>query len=173
MIAPDGLPWGRLKQPDRLSCGAAVLVVARMLSDEVYAGRVLPRFAEEVLATHRQVVGWWPRALGTPPWALLRHLPGRHRLARADFAEVLDGVAHDPVPVYVGNRVLPRHVVLVVAAAHGTWVVYDPARGGLVTVDAEQAAQDRLPFGRWHRAWFALLPRATPGDAPGATPRTR
>ena len=114
MIAPDGLPWGRLKQPDRLSCGAAVLVVARMLSDEVYAGRVLPRFAEEVLATHRQVVGWGPRALGTPP-----------------------------------------------------------ARGGLVTVDAEQAAQDRLPFGRWHRAWFALLPRATPGDAPGATPRTR
>ena len=82
-------------------------------------------------------------------------------------------MAHDPVPVYVGNRVLPRHVVLVVAAAHGTWVVYDPARGGLVTVDAEQAAQDRLPFGRWHRAWFALLPRATPGDAPGATPRTR
>ena len=92
MIAPDGLPWGRLKQPDRLSCGAAVLVVARMLSDEVYAGRVLPRFAEEVLATHRQVVGWWPRALGPPPWALLRHLPGRHRLARADFAEVLDAV---------------------------------------------------------------------------------
>jgi hypothetical protein len=66
------------------------------------------------------------------------------------------------VPVYVGNRLLPRHVVLVVAAAAGTWVVYDPARGGLVTVDAEQHAQDRLPFGRWHRVWCAVLPRATP-----------
>ena len=165
MIAPDGLPWGRLRQPDRLICGASVLVVARMLHDEVYAERVLPRFAEEVLTTHREVVGWWPRALGTPPWALLRHLPDRHRLARPDFAAVLTAAEHDPVPVYVGNRLLPRHVVLVVAAAHGTWVVYDPARGGLVTVDAEQHAQDRLPFGRWHHAWWALVP--------GATPRTR
>ena len=158
MIAPDGLPWGRLKQPDRLSCGASVLVVARMLADEVYAARTLPRFGDEVLGTHREVVGWWPRALGTPPWALLAHLPGRHRVARADFERVLAAADHDPVAVYVGDRFLPRHVVLVVAAAHGTWVVYDPARGGLVTVDAEQHAQDRLPFGRWRRAWWALLP---------------
>ena len=158
MIAPDGLPWGRLKQPDRLSCGASVLVVARMLADEVYAARTLPHFGDEVLGTHREVVGWWPRALGTPPWALLAHLPGRHRVARADFDRVLVAADHDPVAVYVGDRFLPRHVVLVVAAAHGTWVVYDPARGGLVTVDAEQHAQDRLPFGRWSRAWLALLP---------------
>ena len=160
MIAPDGLPWGRLRQPDQLSCGASALVVARMLADEVYAERVLPRFGEEVLATHREVVGWWPRVLGTPPWALLRHLPGRHRLvARPSFDRVLAAAAHDPVAVYVGNRVLPRHVVLVVAAAPDTWVVYDPARGGLVTVDREQHAEDRLPFGRWHRTWWALVPR--------------
>jgi hypothetical protein len=49
--------------------------------------------------------------------------------------------------------------VLVVAAAHGTWVVYDPARGGLVTVDREQHERHLLPFGRWGRAWFVLLPR--------------
>ena len=158
MIAPDGLPWGRLKQPDRLSCGASVLVVARMLADEGYAARTLPRFGEEVLEVHREVVRWWPRLLGTPPWALRAHLPGRHRVARADFERVLAAADHDPVAVYVGDRLLPRHVVLVVAVAHGTWVVYDPARGGLVTVDAEEHAQDRLPFGRWRRAWWALVP---------------
>lgn len=136
-----------------------MLVVARMLADEVYAERTLPRFADEVLGTHRSVVGWWPRALGTPPWALLRHLPGRHRVARADFTRVLDAAAHAPVAVYVGTRLLPRHVVLVVAQAHGAWVVYDPSRGGLVTVDADQHAEDRLPFGRFGRAWWAILPR--------------
>jgi hypothetical protein len=159
VIAPDGLPWGRLRQPDRLSCGASALVVARMLADEVYAERVLPRFADEVLATHREVVGWWPRHLGTPPWSLLRHLPGRHRLSRPDFDAMLAAAERDPVAVYVGDRFLPRHVVLVVAAAHGTWVVYDPARGGLVTVDREQHERHLLPFGRWGRAWFVLLPR--------------
>lgn len=159
MIAPDGLPWGRLEQPDGYSCGAACLVVARMLADEVYAGRVLPRFDEEVLATHREVVGWWPRHLGTPPWALLRHLPGTHRPTAPSFERVLAAARTAPVVVYVGNRWLPRHVVLVVAAAHGTWVVYDPARGGLVTVDAEQHAERRLPFGRWTRPWWTLLPR--------------
>ena len=71
-----------LVQPDQRSCGAAVLVVARMLADHGYgrevaaAESVTARFREEVLATHRRVTAPveggrlqvpWPRALGTPP----------------------------------------------------------------------------------------------------------
>lgn len=153
------LPWGRLKQPDELSCGAACLVVARMLTDEEYAEQVLPRFSEEVLETHARIVGRYPRRLGTPPWPLSReltaHLPGRYTVTRPPFWVLLAALAEQPAAIYVGNRLLPRHVVLGLGSGEGCWVVYDPARGGLVTVDREHAS-DRLPFGRWHRMWWAV-----------------
>jgi hypothetical protein len=90
----------RLAQPDRRSCGATVLVVARMLVDPAYAelvatgrhpvtgyalpGDVAGRFRHEVLGMHHRVTGAvdaaghlqlpWPRSLGTPPWAVARQL---------------------------------------------------------------------------------------------------
>ena len=71
-------PWELLKQPDQRSCGATVLVVARMLADPAYAasldgsqcpvGLAFPRtvagdkalqarFRTETLAMHQRVTG--------------------------------------------------------------------------------------------------------------------
>jgi hypothetical protein len=97
-------PWNLLVQPDQRSCGATVLVVARMLGDPAYAayidgtavtstGGAAPladthglqeRFRLEALAMHRRITGMadvsgkpqipWPRTFGTPPWAVARQL---------------------------------------------------------------------------------------------------
>lgn len=198
-----GLPLVRallrtsLRQPDRRSCGAAVLVVARMWRDPGLAAQVLDGgdFAARALATHRQVTGRvdglgraqlpWPRALGTPPWALARHLPfapgpgrpaGSHRTCLVlpwrrsrrwdDLLAAL--AAGHPVPVYVGNRLLPRHVVLALpppaapvgaVRAVGAVGVYEPSAGGLVTVPREAFVAGRLGLGGWRTPWFVVLPR--------------
>jgi hypothetical protein len=93
-------PWNLLVQPDQRSCGATVLVVAKMLGDPAYeafidgtADAVKPladsrgmqdRFRSETLAMHRRITGLadvsgkpqlpWPRTFGTPPWAVARQL---------------------------------------------------------------------------------------------------
>src|SRR5690242_506736 len=92
------------KQPDQRSCGATCLVVARALLDDAYAARIEEpkRFREEVLAMHRRTTSLanvrghlqvpWPRALGTPPWALATQLEWT---ARRDY---------DVVPTRQGGR---------------------------------------------------------------------
>jgi hypothetical protein len=93
-------PWSLLVQPDQRSCGATVLVVAKMLGDPAYeafidgttdATRPLAdtrglqdRFRSEALAMHQRITGLadvsgkpqipWPRTFGTPPWAVARQL---------------------------------------------------------------------------------------------------
>src|SRR3954468_488458 len=132
---PERVFRERLVQPDRLSCGATVLVVARTLLDREYGERIgvspwVPaRFRAEGLAPHRDATAPvrkgrlqapWPRPLGTPPWAIARELGGRDvRWIRtstdAGYREVAAAVRERlPVPVYVGSRWLPRHVMLAV-----------------------------------------------------------
>jgi hypothetical protein len=182
------LPWTRMKQPDQRSCGPSSVVAARMLLDPSYADAVREaddRFAADVLRTHRRATSAvvagrlqvpWPRALGTPPWAVARELsavsgPGvptrRYGWTLSLFAP---GAAFDraaaavddgrPVGFYVGNAWLPRHVVLAVgrASAHGLWV-YDPARGARVEVTRVSVESRSLTFGRWDRVWFDVSPR--------------
>ena len=79
-----------LSQPDQRSCGPSSLVAARILIDPAYAATQNPHaFAGSVLDLHRQLTGAsafgraqlpWPRALGTPPWAVAR--------AMSEFADV-------------------------------------------------------------------------------------
>ena len=167
-----------LRQPDQRSCGAASLVAARMLLDPAYAATVTPdRFRDEVLALHPRVTGPtdargalqlpWPRALGTPPWAVARQLsaidadrayaarlvlgrdPAFDRLARAAAPSVL----------YVGNRWLPRHVVLVVGAAETSLRVYEPSRGRLVDVTRDAFVGARLDLAGWDKPWFTVAAR--------------
>lgn len=169
------LRWGSaLRQPDRLSCGAAVLVVARMLHDEAYAARAARSFGPEVLGVHRRVTGTrsgdgraqlpWPRALGTPPWAVARELatttgvPHRVRPARFDALHRSPG----PAALYVGNRLLPRHVVLVLGAVGEDLEVYDPAVGDRRRVARAAFDEGRLRLGGWDRAWFAVSPARPP-----------
>ncbi len=191
-----------LAQPDQRSCGASVLVAARMLLDPAYAELVetgrhpvtgfglagesaIGRFHHEVLRMHERVTGPvdlagrlqlpWPRALGTPPWALARQLsatgsravpaaPYSVRLARRAGGEVFDRLVavtgrHRAVPVYVGDRWLPRHVVLVLGPVAGRLRCYDPARGVLVDVERRAFSDGRLDLAGWDRPWFVVLPR--------------
>lgn len=196
-MTPEGL-----RQPDARSCGATVLVVARMLADPAYDQLVRPDFAVEVLATHRRLTGArgldgrpqlpWPRALGTPPWALARALgtvatPARPpvpyrtrplltgRRGRA-FDELLAALRDGrPGALYVGTRLLPRHVVLVLAEAdpHGAGLrCYEPAQGRLVDVGRQSFVQGRLGLAGWQRPWFVVLPAAGGRDVSRAARRT-
>lgn len=178
-----------LAQPDQRSCGAASLVAAQMLLDPAYAEQVgtgpdASRFARETLAAHRRVTGLldahgglqipWPRALGTPPWAVARQMsalrgPGlpavdhdTHLVLR-DRAAMVSRMAAAcssgrPVPFYVGDRWLPRHVVLAVGDARHGLRVYNPARGALTLMRTSDFVAGTLRFGRWHEPWFVVLP---------------
>jgi hypothetical protein len=190
----------RLAQPDQRSCGATVLVVARMLLDPAYAelvatgrhpvtGFALPgdpagRFRYEVLAMHARVTGLvdarghlqvpWPRVLGTPPWAVAHQLsatrmgavpaaPYSARPAWSDGAALFDRLVevtgrHQPVPVYVGSRWMPRHVVLAIGEVGGRLRCYEPAAGVLVDVGRDAFAQGRLGLAGWARPWFVVTP---------------
>jgi hypothetical protein len=138
----------------------------------------------EVLRTHREVTGLrdagrlavpWPRLLGTPPWSVSRrlgHRPGarwRTRLLRlSDRGESFDALlvlAREgvPLPLYVGSRLLPRHVVLVVGAGGEGLLVWDPARGATLRMTREALETGRLPFGRWRTPWFVVVPRRLAG----------
>lgn len=174
MSDPLGLLRG-LRQPERRSCGASVLVAARMLAEPSYGESMTPdRFAAEALVTHRRVTTRaaagvpWPRALGTPPWAVARALGPHHvtRLAWPDpgarFDQTLTAVrAGHPAALYVGNRWCPRHVVLAAAAPEpGTLLVYEPATGRVLPVDRLSVVERRMGLAGWDRLWFVVHRRS-------------
>ena len=176
-----------LRQPDQRSCGAATLVAARMLRDPAYRRAMLSGpevFAREVLALHRRVTGLvdvhgrpqlpWPRALGTPPWAVARQLSWRSpagvyavRLAlgparrRAVETVVRAARAGDLAVLYVGSAWLPRHVVLVVGGDATTLRVYDPSPGIVRGVASHALVGGDGRFGSWDRLWFVVVPRTS------------
>jgi len=167
-----------LKQPDQRSCGPSCLVAARMLLDPAYAATVTPgTFDHEVLSLHRQVTRAidargalqlpWPRALGTPPWAMAHHLSAidaeRSYAARLALrrGRAFDRLAAATAPsvLYVGSRWLPRHVVLVVEASATALRIYEPSRGRLVEVTRDDFVGARLGLAGWPKPWFTVTPR--------------
>jgi hypothetical protein len=169
----------RLQQPDRRSCGAAALVMARRLVRPRYAGLVADQatFAHEASTLHRRLTslsdttgGWqvpWPRALGTPPWAVSRELrlltgvPYRTHLVRRGrrvWPHLRDATPRRPVAVFVGDRLLPRHVVLVTGAEHGRTRTYEPSSGRELSVGQERWEHDDLRLAGWDRPWFVVSP---------------
>lgn len=151
--------------------------MAEALVDDAYARRLLAGgdggFEREVLAMHRRLTGAvdvagtlqvpWPRAIGTPPWALARQLArrplrrrfvfGRLRPDRA-WTAMTSGLAQGgPVPAYVGSRWLPRHVVLAVELLDDAVRVYDPGSGRVVGVTREAWVEGRLPLAGWCEPW--------------------
>jgi hypothetical protein len=164
------------RQPDQRSCGAAVLVRARMLADPAYdawvraAGDPAERFADEALRTHRRTNRPldgrgrpqlpWPRALGTQPWALARELPGEQQVhlaldRAAAWARLVR--AGQPAPLYVGDGWLPRHVVLVTGRHSAARLrVYEPSSGATVGVDRPDFLAGALGLGGWDRPWFVV-----------------
>jgi hypothetical protein len=165
-----------LAQPDQRSCGPSSLVAARMLLDPAYAATMNQHaFAAEVVTLHRKVTSFagsrlpWPRALGTPPWAVaaaMSRLAGvRYSTTlvpfhdRAElFGRLQQAVATRPAPFYVGDWI-PRHVVLAASPTEDGVLVYNPARGTIVEMLGADFAAGRLTtFGRWVKPWFVVLP---------------
>ena len=170
----------RLRQPDRRSCGAASLVMARRLVRPPYAGLVGEQatFAHEVTTLHRRLTslsdtagGWqlpWPQALGTPPWAAareLRLLTGVRyrvhpvRLGRRVWPHLEGASAQRPVAVYVGDRWLPRHVVLVTGVDGDRATTYEPASGiATLRVGRDRWEHGVLRLAGWDLPWLVVSP---------------
>ncbi|MFC5727707.1 MULTISPECIES: hypothetical protein [Nocardioides] len=170
---PADLDPADLRQPDGTTCGAAVALAARVLLE--------PGFrptdpAAEIEHTHRLLTSSfsprqrfqlpWPRALGTPPWALANTLAvlAGERVATVNARprpevgyDVLRAqLASRPVAVYLGSRWLPRHVVLAVSAVDGGVEVFDPASGRLVGVAEPRWTAHRVDLAGWSHVWFVV-----------------
>jgi hypothetical protein len=190
----------RLDQVDGTTCGSAVLIAlaawadpaetARLDGDEIAAapdgaGAVAragvatgfgARYDARQVEVHRQSTRFWPQALGTTPWGMVRWLrryapaagPYRVRLvddvSAADVEDALavTGVAlaaGRPVPLLVGSLV-PRHYVLALGVdGDGRWRVYEPTGGQVRVLDLRLVRECRLAsvlgFDRLHAV---LLP---------------
>jgi hypothetical protein len=173
----------QFQQPDQRSCGAAVAVMVEALRNDSYARRLLAggddEFDREVRAMHRRLTGPvdaagsiqapWLRAIGTPPWALARQLgrsstkgrvvPARFRPGRA-WSLMNNSLARgEVVPAYVGNRWLPRHVVLAVEPLEDVVRVYEPGSGRVVRVTRDEWVDGRLLLGGWREPWCVVSAR--------------
>ena len=170
----------RLRQPDRRSCGAASLVVARRLADPRYAALVGDQatFAHEAATLHRRLTSTtgadgrrqvpWLRAVGTPPWAVARDLHvvtgmayAVHavRLGRHVWPHLAAAAPERPVAVYVGSRLLPRHVVLVTAVDGDDATTYEPSSGRLHHVARARWESGPLRLAGWDLPWCVISPR--------------
>ena len=70
---------------------------------------------------------------------------------------LVEQVRTRPVGVYVGNRWLPRHVVLAIGADHdGAVRLFDPARGALVTVSRDRWHEHRVGVAGWSHFWAVV-----------------
>jgi hypothetical protein len=173
----------KLAQPDRRSCGAATLVMARRAVDPAYAERVPDQraFAREVLDLHRRITSMvdsagayqvpWLRMIGTPPWATARELRlitgwdyAVHAARRGSevWAHVRTATQQHPVAVYVGDRWTPRHVVLALGTDdrpghEGSWT-YEPAAGHVALVSRARWEQGPLRLAGWNRTWLVVAP---------------
>ncbi len=119
----------------------------------------------------------WPRALGTPPWGLRDALDdlGRPRGVRFEVVRV-DGTRAGevdaalqrvdaalargvPVPLYVGDGLTPRHVVLAVGTGREWLDLYDPGHGGRSRVRREALRTGRARVSGWDLLWAVVPPR--------------
>ncbi len=64
-----------------------------------------------------------------------------------------------PIPLYLGNAWLPRHVLLVLP---GGGAVYDPAIGDVLQVSAERWRSEPLRIAGWDVPWAILSPSSGP-----------
>ena len=183
----------RLQQPDPTSCGAASLVIAQMSKDPEYAefvmtgkhpgngfllaGSIKDRFSAEALAMHERVTGDkdargraqmpWPKALGTPPWAVARQMSAVTGTTydssainpfnrKSALRKIVDATSFGHVvPLYVGNRWSPRHVVLVLSPE---LEVYEPAAGKRVRMSEDDFTDAKLDLAGCDKPWFSVLP---------------
>ncbi len=176
VIHTTGTP---LRQPDRTTCGACVLVMMRLLAEPAVAAELLEsadpvgRFAEAALATIRRTNSWrdrtgrlqlpWPRSLGTRPAALIRELGGGWRTRVVHPRR--PGLAYDailaagrPVPLYVGEGSWMQHIVLVTEIDAERFTVYDPACGHELRRSRADFETAHLDIAGWDQPWLVIQP---------------
>lgn len=118
----------------------------------------------------------WPKQLGTPPWGLRHELEhgasragtryrivvvrGHSRAALRDrYRRLVDLVVEgEPAVLYVGHRLLPRHVTLVVPGDGGGLSVYEPQTGSTGPLGQADFASGRLGLGGWDTPWILIQP---------------
>lgn len=122
----------------------------------------------------------WPRALGTPPWGAMKELEfgaarrgtdyevrllrlHRRSALRAAHARLVEVVADgEPALLYVGNRLLPRHVALVLPGDGDRVLdVYDPATGQVTLLDEAGFVARDLRIAGWDVPWIVVQPNGT------------
>ncbi len=143
------------------------------------------RFDQAVLSMHRTTGGWkdsggtwqlpWPTQLGTPPWAVARQMsvsggsgrPGTkyraHVANPADLATSYHAVtsavdAGECVPLFIGDDVMARHVVLVTGESGDGLSIYDPSSGYWVTASRDAYVSGRIGVAGWSQPWFVVTP---------------
>ena len=165
-----------------------------ILDPDRTAGGTTPNaFAAAVLRTHHRTGRFrdergvlsvpWPAFLGTHPWAVARHMsgpaghgrtPARYVVrvvdpaqARAEYLRIVRAVdAGDVVPLFVGNALMARHVVLVTGhhdLPEPGLDVYEPAAGRWVDLARSRWLAGNVDIAGWSEAWFAVLPSSQPG----------
>jgi hypothetical protein len=191
----------RLDQVDGTTCGSAVLIALAAWADPAemqlldgegaatasgsgaaagaQAGVAIgfgARYDARQNEVHRQSTRFWPRALGTTPWGMVRWLrryvpgAGPYRVRLVDdmsAADVDDALAQvgatlvvgRPVPLLVGSLV-PRHYVLALGMLDGgRWRVYEPTSGHVRALDLRLVRERRLaPVLGFDRLHALLLP---------------
>lgn len=119
----------------------------------------------------------WPRSLGTPPWGARRELEyGASRAGTRYQIELWRAVDHDglrrcfdqlvnavaegqPGLLYLGNRLLPRHVVLVLPGDGDRALdVYDPGSGRVDHLRRDSVVEHRVGLSGWNTAWMSVQP---------------
>ncbi|HSF97262.1 MAG TPA: hypothetical protein VLA55_01115 [Ornithinibacter sp.] len=158
--------------------------------------RIVMRRTNSVFPGASRVNVPWPRRLGTPPWGACRELEyGAARRGTSYTVEVLrtdsprelvssfdtlvDVVAEgEPGLLYVGNTVMPRHVVLVLPGDGDRMLdVYDPGSGRVSHLRRDAVVERRVGLSGWDVPWIAVRPdglrsvrQSSYAVAPGAAP---
>lgn len=176
-------------QVNDTTCGVASLAVFCARADEHNGGELADYAAysaEEVASIQRrlhQEASWtglpWPRFLGTSPWAIARLArrktgkPHRIRLwtctqvARARKARAQG----NDVFIFVGGRLLPRHVVLMLGAEDsgsdhsGKVQIFEPGTGIVHEVECPdgwvpwRGKAPKAHWGWWTRPLLIVYPK--------------
>lgn len=147
------------------------------------SGTVQDRFKQAALAMHKLTSGIkpasggvqlpWPSALGTQPWSLAREMttltgktyqvqsiwPGQRSKAFSKVSSLAR--AGKLVPLFVGSRWVPRHVVLVLPdqdLPSDRVMLYDPASGRRYPITGGDFAAGRLDVAGWQVPWAVVVP---------------
>ena len=151
-----------LQQVDETSCGSNAILVARLMSDPIYALQftagsptdpavVEQRLRQEEHRIHDATNLIWPEVLGTTPWGVGHELDRHAKEMGTSYdwhpvddtdprsvdpamrAAVTAADQGHPVPVLIGDGV-PRHYVLLVGHDADNLVFYDPSGGGVTSI---------------------------------------